>query len=80
MLFLAVHSVAEITAKVSFVTILLQDLVKSKNLPPKYKCRHIFPTTGKITVSLWDGPDQEELLQWLKENANADCEHEVFEV
>lgn len=41
-LVLAVHTVKEVTAKVSFSTILLQDLVTNKKTPPEHKCRQVW--------------------------------------
>jgi hypothetical protein len=41
MLVLAVHTVAQTTAKVPFAVILLQDLINSKKLPPGIKCRMV---------------------------------------
>jgi hypothetical protein len=41
MLVLAVHSVEEVTAKVPFAIILLQDFVSSKKLPQELKCRQV---------------------------------------
>lgn len=40
-LVLAVHTVKEVSAKVSFSTILLQDLVVNKKVPAEFKCRQV---------------------------------------
>lgn len=80
MLILATHKVEAVSAKVAFSTIMLLDQIKMKNLPPGYKCRYIFPSSGKLSVSLWDGPDLDSLLEWLNANINVECEHDVLEV
>lgn len=80
MLVLAVHSVEQVTAKVAFSTILLQDFVSNRKLPQELKCRSLIPTSGSKSVSLWDAPDSEVLLAWLNDNIGVDCTHEVFEV
>ena len=80
MLVLAVHSVAQVTAKVAFSTILLQDFITNGKTPADFKCRQLIPTSGAKSISLWDVTDPEALLAWLNENVNVDCDHEVFEV
>lgn len=94
-LLLAVHKIQQVTAKVSFSIIQLQDLIKTKQTPEGFKCRHIFPTSGEISVSVWDYSgkgnatmDGEEvaeqatvlLLSWLTEQVNTDCTHEVYAI
>lgn len=94
-LLLAVHKIQEVTAKVSFSIIQLQDLIKTKQTPEGFKCRHVFPTSGEISVSVWDysgkgneNMDGEEvaeqatvlLLSWLTEHLNSDCTHEVYSI
>jgi len=80
MLVLAVHTVAQVTAKVAFSTILLQDFITNKKIPADFKCRQLVPTSGSKSCSLWDCSDPDALLAWLTENISVDCEHEVFEV
>lgn len=41
MLVLALHTVEEVTAKVPFAVILLQDFVTSKKVPEEMKCRQV---------------------------------------
>jgi hypothetical protein len=80
MLVLAIHSlVSEVSAKVAFSTILLQDFITNKKVPPEFKCRMLVPTSGKRSCSLWDVQDPDALLAWLKECVGVDCEHEVYE-
>lgn len=79
MLILVVHTVPEVTAKVAFSTIQLQDLVITKKVPQEFRCRQLVPSSGKRSVSLWDCQDSEALLTWLKESVT-NCEHEIFEV
>ena len=79
MLFLAVHTVSEVTAKVAFATIQLQDLVSTKRVPPEFRCRQLVPTSGKRSTSLWDCQDPEALLSWLNASVT-NCEHEIYEV
>jgi len=94
-LLLAVHKIQEVTAKVSFSIIQLQDLIKTKQTPEGFKCRHVFPTSGEISVSVWDysgkgneNMDGEEvaeqatvlLVSWLTEHLNSDCTHEVYTI
>jgi len=40
-LVLAVHSVPQVTAKVAFATILLQDFVSNRKVPAEFKCRWV---------------------------------------
>jgi hypothetical protein len=79
-LFLAVHTVNAVTAKVAFSTILLQDFITNKKLPDELKCRMLVPTSGSVSTSLWDVSDSDLLLQWLNDNINVDCQHQIFEV
>lgn len=80
MLVLAVHTVNEVTAKVAFSTILLQDFITNKKVPIDFKCRQLVPTSGQTSTSLWDVSEADALLQWLNENIAVDCSHQVFEV
>jgi hypothetical protein len=80
MLVLAVHSVAQVTAKVPFAVILLQDFITNKKVPEGHKCRQMIPSSGTKSCSLWDTKNPEDLLSWLNENINVDCVHEVYEV
>lgn len=70
----------EVTAKVPFSIILLQDFVTSKKCPAEFKCRQLLPTSGQKSSSLWDVTDSDALLAWLTENITTDCTHEVYEV
>jgi hypothetical protein len=80
MLVLAVHKLAEASAKVPFSMVVLLDCVSKKLHPPEFKCRQIVPTSGLTSISLWDAPDLEALREWLDELMEADCKSEVFEV
>ena len=78
-LLLVVHTVENVTAKVPFATILLQDLVAQKKTG-EHKCRQLVPTSGARSSSLWDTDDAAALLAWLQESCGAECTHEAFEV
>jgi hypothetical protein len=78
-LLLVVHTVENVTAKVPFATILLQDLVAQKKTG-EHKCRQLVPTSGARSSSLWDTDDAAALLAWLQESCGAECAHEAFEV
>ena len=45
-------------------TLLNQDYVKRRALPPDLKCRMILPS-GAVSMSLWDASSQDELQSWL---------------
>jgi hypothetical protein len=40
----------------------------------------VLPTSGNVSLSLWDAPSGDELLAWLHENLQYDAAHEVHEV
>ena len=76
-LFLVVHTVGSVSAKVPFALISLLDAVRSKATPADLRCRQVTPTSGKVSTSLWDAPDAAALQAWLSSNIDADCTHEV---
>ena len=85
-LILAVHTVTNQTAKVSFSMIQLADFIKSKSIPDGMRCHKTFPTSGSMSCSVWDvelserdpSMDAEEmdeqavalLISWLSEHLN----------
>lgn len=79
-LLLAVHTVEQVTAKVPLSMIILNDFIKRRSLPLGLKCRMVMPTSGEISVSLWEAADMQSLSLWLDENLVQDCASQVFEV
>lgn len=58
-LVLAVHTVKEVSAKVSFSTILLQDLVVNKKVPAEFKCRQVRIGADGLGRGVRPGPGAE---------------------
>jgi len=79
-LFLVIHTVGSVSAKVPFALISLLDAVRSKATPADLRCRQVTPTSGRSSSSLWDAPDAAALQAWLASAIDADCTHEVCAV
>ena len=79
-LFLVIHTVGSVSAKVPFALISLLDAVRSKALPSDLRCRQVTPTSGRLSSSLWDAPDAASVQAWLDSHIDADCTHEVAAV
>eukprot|EP00199_Chlamydomonas_sp_CCMP681_P002669 CAMPEP_0119104920 /NCGR_PEP_ID=MMETSP1180-20130426/3004_1 /TAXON_ID=3052 ORGANISM="Chlamydomonas cf sp, Strain CCMP681" /NCGR_SAMPLE_ID=MMETSP1180 /ASSEMBLY_ACC=CAM_ASM_000741 /LENGTH=342 /DNA_ID=CAMNT_0007089803 /DNA_START=12 /DNA_END=1040 /DNA_ORIENTATION=- len=79
-LYLATHTVHAVTATVPLAMVVLADFVKRKALPNDLHVRLVLPTSGTVSVSVWDAPSTERLLEWLHANLAFDESHEVYEV
>ena len=79
-MWLAKHTIAEVTAKVPFAMIMLHGKVKSNELPPELSLRLLVPSSGLCSMSLWEAPSAEAVEEYCKEIIGDMCETEVFEV
>lgn len=80
-LFLAVHTVENVSARVPFSIILLMDAAKRRAIPESVgRVRMIIPSDGRESVSLWDAPSPGPLQSWLSSNLGPDCIVQVYGV
>ena len=79
MLVLAVHTVEEVSARIPFCMMVLNDLLSRQAVAPGLKSRLLIPTSGTVSVSLWDAPDIQTLQAWLDETLSEYCKTECFE-
>lgn len=40
----------------------------------------VLPTSDNVSISIWDAPSADELLEWLNTNLQYDAAHAVHEV
>lgn len=80
-LYLAVHTVENVSARVPFSIILLMDAQKRRAIPEAVgRVRMIIPSDGRESVSLWDAAAPGPLQQWLSANLGPDCIVQVYGV
>jgi len=80
-LFLAVHTVESVSARVPFSIILLMDAAKRKAIPESVgRVRMVIPSDGRESVSLWDAPAPAPLQAWLSSNLGPDAIVQVYGV
>ena len=79
MLVLAVHTVQEVSARIPFCMMVLNDVLSRQTVPPGLKCRFLIPTSGTVSVSLWDANDIETLQAWLDEALSEYCVTACYE-
>ncbi|QDZ23909.1 hypothetical protein HOP50_11g64470 [Chloropicon primus] len=81
-LVLAVHTVEEVSARIPFCMMVLNDVLsrQQSSVPPGLDYRFLVPTSGTVSVSLWDASDVETLKVWLDETLSEYCSTECFEV
>lgn len=80
---LAVHTVEEVSARIPFCMMVLNEVLgrqtTSSSVPPGLHNRFLIPTSGTVSISVWDAPDLETLKQWLDETLSEYCETECYE-
>mmetsp|Transcript_4297 Transcript_4297/g.4955 ORF Transcript_4297/g.4955 Transcript_4297/m.4955 type:complete len:244 (-) Transcript_4297:776-1507(-) len=74
MLFLAIHTITDVTAKVPFAVMVIQDAIKTKSIPYTMKCRLIIPTSGQQSISMWEGDSLEEVEEYVNKLLQEWCE------
>jgi len=79
-MWLAKHTIPEVTAKVPFAMILLEGKAKSNEIPPELCLRLLVPSAGLCSISLWGAASAAEVESYCKETIGDFCETEVFEV
>ncbi|KAK3237723.1 hypothetical protein CYMTET_52224 [Cymbomonas tetramitiformis] len=78
MLILAVHSITDVTAKVPFAIMVLQDAIKTRAIPEQLKVREILPTSGAKSTSVWEGPSVEAVQEYVDQLLAEWCSNEYF--
>jgi hypothetical protein len=80
-LWLAVHTVENVSARVPFSIILLMDAAKRRAIPDGVgRVRMIIPSDGRESVSLWDAAAAAPLQAWLSSNLGPDAIVQVYGV
>ena len=77
MLVLAVHEVDQVSARIPMSMLVLSKALDSA--PPWLKSRFLIPTSGTVSVSMWDATDCETLQSWLDETLSEYCKTSCFE-
>ena len=79
-MWLAKHTIAEVTATVPLAMIVLQGKAKSNEIPPELSLRLLVPSSGECSMSLWEAPTAAAVVDYCKEVIGDFCDTEVFEV
>lgn len=77
MLILAVHNVEEVSARIPFCMMVLNDVLSRQAVLPGLKARFLIPTSGTTSVSVWDATDIPTLQTWLDETLSEYCTTQV---
>lgn len=80
MFVLVVHTITDVTAKVPFAMMVLQDALKTKAVPAHLKVMQLLPTSGARSTSLWEGPSVEHVETFVNELLAEWCLNECFAV
>lgn len=80
MFVLVVHTITDVTAKVPFAMMVLQDALKTKAIPSHLKVMQLLPTSGARSSSLWEGPTVEQVETFVNELLAEWCLNECFAV
>lgn len=77
---LVVHTITDVTAKVPFAMMVLQDAIKTKAIPQHLKVSQLLPTSGARSSSLWEGTSVEEVETFVNSLLSEWCINECFVV
>mmetsp|Transcript_39062 Transcript_39062/g.65638 ORF Transcript_39062/g.65638 Transcript_39062/m.65638 type:complete len:256 (-) Transcript_39062:1345-2112(-) len=77
---LVIHTITDITAKVPFAMMVLQDAIKTKAIPSQMKITQVLPTSGPRSMSLWEAPSVEEVETYTNQLLSDWCINECFPV
>ena len=79
---LAVHTVEEVSARIPFCMMVLNEVLgrqTTSSVPPGLHNRFLIPTSGTVSISVRDAPDLETPKQRLDETLSEYCETECYE-
>uniref|UniRef100_A0A7S0QY23 Senescence domain-containing protein n=1 Tax=Pyramimonas obovata TaxID=1411642 RepID=A0A7S0QY23_9CHLO len=77
---LAIHTITDITAKVPFAMMVLQDAIKTKAIPSQLKVTQVLPTSGPRSMSMWEASSVEEVETYTNQLLSDWCINECFTV